>query len=157
MKGARYRLGVDVGGTFTDFVLLDERSGALVREKCLTTPDDPVDGIMNGVGRLEESGAVRPQDISGVAHATTLVTNTLIERKGARTGLLTTEGFRDILELGSDMRYDMYDLAIDFPEPLVRRAQRLGVPERVDANGVSVSPPDRCDRIGWRPPTACAA
>jgi len=142
MKGARYRLGVDVGGTFTDFVLLDERSGALVREKCLTTPDDPVDGIMNGVGRLEESGAVRPQDISGVAHATTLVTNTLIERKGARTGLLTTEGFRDILELGSDMRYDMYDLAIDFPEPLVRRAQRLGVPERVDANGVSVSPPD---------------
>ena len=142
MSTPRYRLGVDVGGTFTDFVLLDERSGRLAREKCLTTPDDPASGIMHGIERLHASGAVRPEHISGVAHATTLVTNTLIERKGARTGLLATEGFRDLLELGSDMRYDMYDLAIDFPEPLVPRAQRLGVPERVDADGNALASPD---------------
>jgi N-methylhydantoinase A len=142
MKNPSYRLGVDVGGTFTDFVLLDERSGALVREKCLTTPDDPVEGIMNGIARLRDADAVRPEHITGVAHATTLVTNTLIERKGSPTGLLATEGFRDLLELGSDMRYDMYDLAIDFPEPLVQRSQRHGVPERVDANGVSLWTPN---------------
>src|SRR4051812_39907596 len=135
---ARYRIGVDVGGTFTDFVLVDERSGSLTREKCLTTPHDPVEGIMTGVRRLTESGAVAASSIRGVAHATTLVTNTLIERKGADTGLLATHGFRDLIELGSDMRYDMYDLAIDFPEPLVERRRRVDVMERVDANGASL-------------------
>src|SRR3954470_23753355 len=96
---ARYRIGVDVGGTFTDFVLVDERSGFLTREKCLTTPHDPVEGIMNGVRRLTESGTVAAANIRGVAHATTLVTNTLIERKGSETGLLATQGFRDLIEL----------------------------------------------------------
>src|SRR6185503_19787885 len=91
---ARYRIGVDVGGTFTDFVLIDERSGRLASEKCLTTPEDPVAGIMHGIERLRAAGAVNGGEIAGVAHATTLVTNILIERKGARTGLLATEGFR---------------------------------------------------------------
>lgn len=141
MSTRRYRIGVDVGGTFTDFVLIDISSGELAREKCLTTPDDPVAGIMNGIERLIASGAVTAPQIEGVAHATTLVTNTLIERKGAPTGLLTTEGFRDSLELGSDMRYDMYDLAIEFPEPLVPRNWRLGINERVTAgNQVLQSP-----------------
>lgn len=141
MSTRRYRIGVDVGGTFTDFVLIDVASGELAREKCLTTPDDPVAGIMNGIEQLIASGAVTAPQIEGVAHATTLVTNTLIERKGAPTGLLTTEGFRDSLELGSDMRYDMYDLAIEFPEPLVPRNWRLGINERVTAgNQVLQSP-----------------
>ncbi|MGZ5092749.1 MAG: hydantoinase/oxoprolinase family protein [Burkholderiales bacterium] len=141
MTAPQYRIGVDVGGTFTDFVLVDARSGALIREKCLTTPNDPVAGILNGIQRLSQSG-VKPQDIHSVAHATTLVTNTLIERKGATTALLTTDGFRDLLELGSDMRYDMYDLAIEFPEPLVERSRRLGVPERAGADGESLVRPD---------------
>ena len=145
MTTGRYRLGVDVGGTFTDFVLIEERSGALVREKCLTTPDDPVVGIMHGIDRLSASGAMRAGELRGVAHATTLVTNTLIERKGTTTGLLATDGFRDVLELGNDMRYDMYDLAIDFPEPLVSRSRRLGVPERVAATGESLTKPDPRD------------
>jgi len=141
MSTRRYRIGVDVGGTFTDFVLIDIGSGELAREKCLTTPDDPVVGIMHGIERLVASGTVTASQIDGIAHATTLVTNTLIERKGAPTGLLTTEGFRDSLELGSDMRYDMYDLSIEFPEPLVPRNWRLGINERVTAgNQVLQSP-----------------
>ncbi len=141
MSTGRYRIGVDVGGTFTDFVLIDVESGELAREKCLTTPDDPVAGIMNGIERLIASGAVTAPQIEGIAHATTLVTNTLIERKGAPTGLLTTEGFRDSLELGSDMRYDMYDLAIEFPEPLVPRNWRLGITERVTADNQVLQSP----------------
>ena len=145
MKAARFRLGVDVGGTFTDFVLINEVTGELFREKCLTTPDDPVIGIMNGVVKLQAAGVVWPEAIKGIAHATTLVTNTLIERKGAKTGLLATEGFRDIIELGSDMRYDMYDLAIEFPEPLVERELRLGIRERMAATGESLAVPTAAD------------
>jgi N-methylhydantoinase A len=140
MKSGRFRLGVDVGGTFTDFVLVEQATGALFREKCLTTPDDPVRGIMDGIDRFVAAGVARPGDIAGVAHATTLITNTLIERKGAKTGLLSTAGFKDLLELGSDMRYDMYDLAIEFPEPLAARASRRDVRERIDAAGNVVVP-----------------
>lgn len=140
MSGGRFRLGIDVGGTFTDFVLVDLASGALFREKCLTTPEDPVGGMLEGITRFAAAGIVRPAQIKGVAHATTLITNTLIERKGAKTGLLATAGFRDLLELGSDMRYDMYDLAIEFPAPLAERADRLGVRERIGADGEVVTP-----------------
>lgn len=145
MSVHRYRIGVDVGGTFTDFVLIDIDSGELTREKCLTTPDDPVTGIMHGIERLFASGAVSATEIDGVAHATTLVTNTLIERKGAPTGLLATEGFRDSLELGSDMRYDMYDLAIEFPEPLVPRNWRLGISERITADNKVLQKPNAAE------------
>ena len=145
MSERSYRIGIDVGGTFTDFVLIDIDSGELTREKCLTTPDDPVIGIMHGIERLVAGGAVTPAQICGVAHATTLVTNTLIERKGAPTGLLTTEGFRDSLELGSDMRYDMYDLAIEFPEPLVPRRRRLGINERITADNKVLHKPESAE------------
>ncbi len=141
MSAQRYRIGVDVGGTFTDFVMIDIASGKLAREKCLTTPDDPVVGIMHGIERLVANDAIAAMQIDGVAHATTLVTNTLIERKGAATALLTTEGFRDSLELGSDMRYDMYDLAIEFPEPLVPRAWRTGITERITADNQVLQTP----------------
>ena len=141
-RAERFGLGVDVGGTFTDFVLLDPSTGALHREKCLTTPQDPILGIMEGINKLVAAGLCKPEDIGVVAHATTLITNTLIERKGARTGLLCTEGFRDLLELGSDERYDMYDLGIEFPAPLVDRINRLGIDERVSAEGESLRKPD---------------
>ena len=145
MNAPCFRLGVDVGGTFTDFVLIDEASGKLSREKCLTTPADPVVGIMQGIERLVAAGLARPGEIAGIAHATTLVTNTLIERKGAKTGLIATAGFRDLLEVGADLRYDMYDLAIEFPPPLVDRARRLEVRERMAANGDSLVRPSADD------------
>lgn len=149
MVGAGYRLGVDVGGTFTDFVLVNTRTGELSRDKCLTTPDDPLAGILRGVSRIL-GHEVKAEQVNGVAHATTLVTNLLIERKGADTGLLATEGFRDVLELGSDLRYDMYDLAIEFPAPLVHRSRRIGVRERVTADGESLvrpNPQEVCTKV----------
>ncbi|MBI3937520.1 MAG: hydantoinase/oxoprolinase family protein [Betaproteobacteria bacterium] len=139
---AHFRLGVDVGGTFTDFVAVDADTGQILREKCLTTPHDPVEGIMHGIEKLRVAKRLEAQDVRGVAHATTLVANLLIERKGAPAGLLVTEGFRDLLELGNDTRYDMYDLAIEFPTPLVPRPRRLGIRERVDAGGASLARPD---------------
>jgi len=138
-------LGIDVGGTFTDFVLIDELSGELVREKCLTTPRDPIIGIMEGVKKLSERTNSLTERLTGIGHATTLVTNTVIERNGAETGLLCTEGFKDVLELGRDMRYDMYDLGIEFPQPLVKRSRRIGVNERVAADGVALHRPTKSD------------
>jgi N-methylhydantoinase A/oxoprolinase/acetone carboxylase beta subunit len=143
-----YRLGVDVGGTFTDFVLIDVANSTLIREKCLTTPDDPVRGIMEGVRLLSEQGALQVRHLAGIGHATTLITNTLIERKGVRTALLCTEGFRDLLELGNDMRYDMYDLSIEFPPPLVERPWRIGITERVAADGTLLTRPDPAEVRG---------
>jgi N-methylhydantoinase A len=129
------RIGIDVGGTFTDFVLLDDATGALHTYKCLTTPRDPADAILDGVQAL----AARLPDcmarLEEVVHGTTLVINAIIERKGAKTGLLTTEGFRDVLELGREMRYASYDVFAPTPEPLVPRSRRLEVRERVRADG----------------------
>lgn len=136
-----YSLGVDVGGTFTDFALSDHATGRVFREKCLTTPADPVVGILNGIGMLQQRLKIEGSSITKVAHATTLATNTLIERKGARTGLLATEGFRDVIELGADQRYDIYDLRIEFPEPLVERQFRRGISERMDASGAVLVEP----------------
>jgi N-methylhydantoinase A/oxoprolinase/acetone carboxylase beta subunit len=148
MTGARtFRLGIDVGGTFTDFVLIGETSGELFREKCLTTPHDPIVGIAEGVGRLVARGLCTPKELGSVSHATTLVTNTIIERKGAVTGLLSTEGFRDLLELGSDTRYDMYDLGIEFPAPLIDRPLRAGVRERIAADGECLREPDPAEVV----------
>jgi N-methylhydantoinase A len=136
------RIGIDVGGTFTDFVLLDDASGALHTYKCLTTPRDPSDAILEGVAAL----AARLPDcmarLEEVVHGTTLVINAIIERKGARTGLLTTEGFRDVLELGREMRYAAYDVFAPRPEPLVPRSRRLEVRERVRADGKVLQPLD---------------
>ncbi|MGH7310656.1 MAG: hydantoinase/oxoprolinase family protein, partial [Candidatus Rokuibacteriota bacterium] len=129
------RLGVDIGGTFTDLVVVDEITGTLSVGKVLTTPKDPAHGVEQGIrGLLQETrldaGAVR-----AVIHGTTLATNALIERTGARTALLTTAGFRDALEIRHEGRYDMYDLFIDPPPPLVPRHLRREVPERVLADG----------------------
>jgi len=130
-----YRLGIDIGGTFSDFAVIDDADGAIRVGKTLTSAHAPEESVMRGVADL--SGAIPGLlgRTSEVIHATTLITNTILERKGAKTGLLTTEGFRDILELAREVRYDIYDMFIRLPEPLVPRRLRLGVPERVLADG----------------------
>ena len=137
-----YRLGIDIGGTFSDFAVIDDADGAIRVGKTLTSTHAPEESVMRGVADL--SGAIPGLlgRTSEVIHATTLVTNTILERKGAKTGLLTTEGFRDILELAREVRYDIYDMFIRLPEPLVPRRLRLGVPERVLADGAVLLPLD---------------
>ncbi|HVY15483.1 MAG TPA: hydantoinase B/oxoprolinase family protein [Rhodopila sp.] len=129
------RLGFDIGGTFTDFVLADPATGALRLHKCLTTPEDPAIGALDGLRRIVADHGARFSDVAEIVHGTTLVTNAVIERKGARLGLITTAGFRDVLEAGTEQRYDIYDLFLTFPEPLVPRRRRLEVTERVDRDG----------------------
>src|SRR2546422_112833 len=129
------RLGVDIGGTFTDLVVIDETTGVTRVGKILTTPKDPAHAVEQGIGSLLEDSAIPPSAVRAVVHGTTLATNALIERKGARTALLTTEGFRDALEIRHEGRYDMYDLFIDPPAPLVPRRLRREVRERLLADG----------------------
>jgi N-methylhydantoinase A len=130
-----YRLGCDIGGTFTDFVLVNDDTGEFQINKCLTTPGDPSDAVEHGIQEmLERKPGFMPQ-IEEVIHGTTLVINAIIERKGAKTGLITTEGFRDVLELGREIRYDAYDIFAEYPLPLVPRALRQEVAERVASDG----------------------
>ncbi|MCK8787907.1 hydantoinase/oxoprolinase family protein [Roseomonas sp. NAR14] len=136
------RIGVDVGGTFTDLVLHDPARDLVHTGKLLTTPHDPSEAIISGIVRLLEETGLRPEALHSVVHGTTLVTNTIIERTGARVGLLTTEGFRDSIEIGRETRYDLYDLFLEAPPTLVPRHRRLEVPERIDANGAVLLPLD---------------
>jgi 5-oxoprolinase (ATP-hydrolysing)/N-methylhydantoinase A len=138
----RFRLGVDIGGTFTDFVLFDAETQSTRLHKCLTTPDDPSIGALHGFDEIVRAASLDPAELGEIVHGTTLVTNALIERRGAATGLLTTQGFRDILEIGTEQRYDIYDLFLRFPAPLVDRAHRLEIAERMTADGESVLPLD---------------
>ncbi|RIK36258.1 MAG: methylhydantoinase [Chloroflexi bacterium] len=129
-------LSFDVGGTFTDFVAVDLRSGDIIaRHKVLTNARRPARGVLRGWNDLIERGILTPHALALVVHSTTLVTNALIERKGARTLLLATRGFRDTLELGREQMYDIYDLFAPPPEPLVPRPLRLEIDERTDAHG----------------------
>lgn len=134
-------LGSDIGGTFTDFALVDTETGDIRIHKRLTTPSDPSEAIEDGVVAL--TGGVARTDLSTHIHGTTLVINAVIERKGARTGLITTEGFRDVIEIGREKRYDGWDLKINFPKPLVERALRLEAIERVHADGKVLKALDR--------------
>ncbi len=127
------RLAVDIGGTFTDLAV--ERDGERWTAKVLTTPHAPEKGVLEGIGVVLGRAGLAPADIALVIHGTTLATNAVIERKGAKTALLTTEGFRDVLALGNESRYDQYDLNISLPQPLVPRRWRLTVPERLDNKG----------------------
>ena len=138
-----YRVGLDIGGTFTDLVLLDETTGELRLHKILTTPEDPARAALAGLLELCAAAGVAVGDVTVLVHGTTLVTNAIIERRGARTALLTTRGFRDILEMGKEQRYDIYDLFLRFPDPLVARRDRLEVDERVAADGELLTPLDR--------------
>lgn len=139
---SEYRLGVDIGGTFTDCALFDAAGTALHIHKCLTTPDDPSRAVIDGTVALLERESVDIADLREVVHGTTLVTNAVIERKGARTGMLITEGFRDIPDMREEKRYDVFDLRITFPEPIVPRARRREVSERMRFDGTVERPLD---------------
>jgi 5-oxoprolinase (ATP-hydrolysing)/N-methylhydantoinase A len=132
---SRWRIGFDIGGTFTDFILYDGQEGSVRLHKRLTTPHDPSAAALLGLEELVAMAGIGLDAVSEIIHGTTLVTNAVIERKGARIGLITTEGFRDILEMGTEQRYDIYDLFLGFPEPLVSRHLRLEVTERMDRDG----------------------
>lgn len=131
---------MDIGGTFTDVALED--GARRVTTKVLTTPAAPERGVLAGIGRVLALAGLGPGDVAILIHGTTLATNALIERKGARTALLTTEGFRDVLAMGNESRYEQYDLNIVLPEPLVPRRLRLPIPERLDNEGRVLRPLD---------------
>ncbi len=140
--GGRFRFGFDIGGTFTDFVLIDPATGRIETYKTLTTPATPSQAVQEGWNVLLERSGVAGADVEAAIHATTLITNALIERKGARTALVTTEGFRDILDTQREMRYDIYDLHSPPVQPLIPRGLRYEVRERIDSLGEVVEPLD---------------
>lgn len=140
-----YLLSFDIGGTFTDFSLLNTRSGQLRTHKRLTTPKDPAQGVMDGVRNLLAQAKLRMSEIDTVYHATTLVANTLIERNGATVALLCTAGHRDVLEIRTEQRYDVYDLFLQYPPPLVPRYLRFPVNERTDRDGNILLAPSQSD------------
>ena len=139
---ARWRVGFDIGGTFTDFVLYDAETASVTLHKRLTTPHDPSEAALKGLEELLALRGIGHAAVSEIVHGTTLVTNAVIERKGAPVGLITTRGFRDILEMGTEQRYDIYDLYVTYPEPIVSRDLRLEVDERMTADGRVVTPLD---------------
>lgn len=147
MSEKNIKVGIDVGGTFTDFVLIDGQSGKVSFGKELTTHDDPSRAMLAGLEKMLGSNGLQFSELSHVVHATTLVTNAIIERKGARVGLITTEGFRDALEIGNEKRYDLYDLFFEKPAPLVTRPFRHEVIERIDANGNVIVPLDHASVV----------
>jgi N-methylhydantoinase A len=130
-----WRLGIDIGGTFTDFALLDQAGQKLAIHKQLTTPLDPSAAVIDGIQEILRKNNVPISDVSVIAHGTTLVTNAVIERKGVLTGMLVTSGFEDILDTGMEQRYELFDLRITYPEPIVPRNLRKGISERIHFNG----------------------
>jgi N-methylhydantoinase A len=140
---ARFRIGVDIGGTFTDGTLVDSVTGRVTTSKVLTTPADPASGFISAVQKLLDlDGNVATDAIEHVVHATTVATNAIIEGKIAKTAFVTTEGFRDMLEIARQIRPSLYDLQFEKPPPLVPRQLCFEVPERLDAKGQVVTPLD---------------
>jgi N-methylhydantoinase A len=137
---ARARIAVDIGGTFTDVVL--EHGNSRITVKVLTTPAAPDEGVTAGVREVLQRSPAAPSAVGLVIHGTTLATNAILERKGARTALITTAGFRDVLEIGYESRYNQYDIMLEKPQPLVPRNRRLTVSERMDVNGRVIEPLD---------------
>jgi N-methylhydantoinase A len=137
-----YRIGIDVGGTFTDFTLVNEQDGSVAFHKIPSTPHDLSEAIGDGIGALLAGRDIDPAFVAHVGHGTTVATNLIIENKGAPGGLITSEGFRDILEIGRQTRPHLFDYSVGKPAPLVARHLRLEVPERLDAAGNVVVPLD---------------
>ena len=137
------RLGVDIGGTFTDVVL--EKGGESFSTKVLTTYAAPENAIIDGMHQVCIKAGVTPADLTQIIHGTTLATNALIERRGAKTALITTQGFRDVIEMRTESRFEQYDLNLNLPEPLLPRQMRYTVSERVDATGAVLVPLDRAE------------
>ena len=143
------RLAVDIGGTFTDVVL--ELGDQILTAKVLTTPAAPEEAAAAGVADILARGGISAGEVSLFLHGTTLATNAILERKGAHSALVTTEGFRDVIEIGYESRYDQYNLMIDKPTPLVPRARRLTVLERTDVNGRELTPLDEAGVLALVP------
>jgi N-methylhydantoinase A len=143
MSDLGVRLGVDIGGTFTDVVL--ELDGRMFSTKVLTTYAAPEDAIVEGMRRVCDKAAIPVSAINQIVHGTTLATNALIERRGAKTALITTEGFRDVIEMRTESRFEQYDLNLTLPQPLLPRNRRYTVRERMDARGNVLVPLDRAD------------
>ncbi len=135
-----WRIGIDIGGTFTDVALVEEASGRIAVAKLLTTPHDFGEAVVAGIGQALAAHDVAPSDVSLLSHATTVVTNALLEGKGARAGFVATRGFRDLLELRRSSRVDLYDLFQDAPSVLIPRRWRFEITERVDAQGDVLTP-----------------
>jgi len=135
-----YRIGVDVGGTFTDFVLLDVDVGSLFYFKRPSTPEDPSIAIIDGLKQMLEENSFSSEKVSYFGHGTTVGTNMVIERRGVSTGLLTTKGFRDVLEIGRQTRPAVFDYHVLKPEPLARRGHRIEISERLNAQGSILNP-----------------
>ena len=148
-----WSLGIDIGGTFTDVVARGE--GRSLARKVLTTHDDPARGVEAGVGAIMDAARLCPGAVERLVHATTLFTNTLIERKGATTGLITTRGFRDALEIGRERKYELYDLAIARPAPLVPRDRRIEASERTGPAGEVLEPLDEASLDAAMSALAC--
>ncbi|HZO28359.1 MAG TPA: hydantoinase/oxoprolinase N-terminal domain-containing protein, partial [Chloroflexota bacterium] len=140
--GRTYRLGVDVGGTFTDLCIFDERGGEVEVFKTPSTPADQSVGIAAGLTGLLDQAGVRPEQLGYLGHGSTVATNAMLEGRLARTGLITSGGFRDLLEIRRQKRPSLYDPFVDKPTPLVPRHLRLEVAERIGADGEVVTPLD---------------
>ena len=136
-------VGVDIGGTFTDLVLMDETGKIIDREKVLTTSEDPAAGVLTGLSSLLAKRGKSANQLHSLIHATTLVANALIERRGAPTAFLTTSGFRDLLEMSREKRPDLYDTFVEKPTPLVPRRYCFGIPERMGSDGKILTPIDK--------------
>lgn len=137
-----YRLGFDIGGTFTDLLLIDAESGRLLQEKVPTTPPEFWKGATEGIEKLLESGGIDPGTVDHLSHGTTVATNALLEQEGARTGLVTTEGFRDVIAIGREKRSEIYNLAAGTPPTFTERRNRHGVTGRMSADGRELTPLD---------------
>ena len=135
-----WRIGIDIGGTFTDVAAIEQHSGRMGIAKVLTTPHDFAQAVIDGIQRALAENAIDPADVVLLSHATTVVTNALLERKGAKCGFIATRGFRDLLELRRSSRPDLYDLFQDGPSILVPRRYRWEITERIDAQGDVVTP-----------------
>lgn len=147
MTLGRLRLGCDVGGTFTDFLVHDSETGQTIALKVPTTPAAPETGVMDGIARLETDRPGLAADLTALIHGTTLVINAILERKGAETALIATRGFPDLLETRREIRYDIYDIRQRFPEPLVPRHRRREVTERMRADGRVDTPIDETEAL----------
>src|ERR1700710_277584 len=136
---SKFRVAVDIGGTFTDIALLTD-TGLIHQSKISSTPADPSAAVIEGVGQLLAELSIAPEAIAEVLHGTTVGSNTILQRKGARTGLITTRGFRDVLEIGRIRMPDMFDLTWDKPKPLLPPRHRMEVNARMAADGSTVEP-----------------
>src|SRR5690348_11830964 len=142
MEQGRHRLAVDIGGTFTDLVLLDEDTGRIRTLKVSSTPREPSEAVLNGVRRARDELEIELGRVCQFTHASTICSNTVLEGHGARTGLIVTEGFRDVLEIQRHKRYRLFDQSYQRIPPLVPRQLSHDVPERIGADGTVITPLD---------------